>query len=723
MCDFFRTSCRARVLNPLLATAALWLAASLAGCEGQWNNPHAEADPDEAVYYGSFRARPKHLDPARAYSSDEAVFIGQIYEPPFQYHYLKRPYQVVPRSAASMPEVVWRDEAGDVTEDLNRAVTSEYTIEIKPGVEYQPHPALARHPEGGYRYHQLDESDLAGKQKLSDFAHRGSRELVAEDYVYQVKRLADPAVQSPVSGLFARYIEGFTEFTKTLNNERDDGGEADLRELDMAGVEALGRYRYRIRLNQVYPQFIYWLSMNFFAPMPWEADAFYQQPGMAERNIVLDWYPIGTGPFMLTENNPNLRMVLERNPHFDHETYPEEGDPGDREAGLLDDAGEPLPLLDKAIYSLEKEQIPYWNKFLQGYYDTSGVSSDSFDQAFQFSGGDLELNPELAEKNIGMVSSTTALIYYTGFNMRDDLVGGDSERARLLRRAIAIAVDYEEFISIFLNGRGTPAQGPIPPGIFGGGEVGERHNPYVYDWENGRRQRKPISEARALLERAGYPDGIDPDTGKPLIVYLDTPASGPDSKSILQWMMKQFDKIGLNLVVRSTDYNRFREKMSNGTAQLFQWGWGADYPDPENFLFLLYGPNAKVDSNGENAANYRNPEFDRLFERMKNMSNSEERLELIKEMTSIAQRDAPWLFGYTPKSYVLYHDWYGNVKPNTMARNTLKYKKIEGHRRAQLRARWNQPVVWPLWLVAGLVLIVVIPAVWRYRQSQQRGVL
>ena len=102
---------------------------------------------------------------------------------------------------------------------------------------------------------------------------------------------------------------------------------------------------------------------------------------MKERNLTLDWYPVGTGPFMLTDNNPNRRMVLERNPNFRGETYPSEGEPGDAERGLLDDAGKPLPLLDQAVFSLEKESIPYWNKFLQGYYDTSGISSDTFDQA------------------------------------------------------------------------------------------------------------------------------------------------------------------------------------------------------------------------------------------------------------------------------------------------------------------------------------------------------
>ena len=93
------------------------------------------------------------------------------------------------------------------------------------------------------------------------------------------------------------------------------------------------RYTYRIRVKGKYPQFVYWLAMPFFAPVPLEADRFYSQPGMAEKNITLDWYPVGTGPYMLTDNNPNRRMVLERNPNFRGETYPCEGEPGDRAGG------------------------------------------------------------------------------------------------------------------------------------------------------------------------------------------------------------------------------------------------------------------------------------------------------------------------------------------------------------------------------------------------------
>ena len=226
------------------------------------------------------------------------------------------------------------------------------------------------------------------------------------------------------------YILGFDEFRKKVSEKHPDPnkGWQDLREIKLEGVNVIDRYTYRIRIKGKYPQLVYWMAMPFFSPMPWEAEKFYAQEGMEERNISLNWYPVGTGPYMLTENNPNLRMMMEKNPNFRDERYPSEGESDDLAKGLLKDAGEKLPLVEKAVYSLEKEKIPYWNKFLQGYYDTSGVSSDSFDQAIQFgSSGDLQLTDLMKDKGIQLETAVTTSIFYKGFNMLDPIVGGDSE--------------------------------------------------------------------------------------------------------------------------------------------------------------------------------------------------------------------------------------------------------------------------------------------------------
>jgi ABC-type transport system substrate-binding protein len=509
---------------------------------------------------------------------------------------------------------------------------------------------------------------------------------------------------------------------KTRSAKGEGGGWIDLRNYPMAGVELVDRYTYRVHIKGTYPQFPYWLAMPFFAPMPVEAERFFAQPGMAERNLSLDWWPIGTGPYMLVENNPNARMVLARNPNFRGERYPCEGEPDDQAAGLLADCGKPIPFIDKVVFSREKESIPAWNKFLQGYYDASGVSSDNFDQAVQMGGqGDVSLSDEMAAKGIRLNTSVAPTVMYMGFNMLDPVVGGASERARKLRLAISIAIDQEEFISVFQNGRGVPAMHPIPPGIAGyrAGEAGI--NPFVYDWADGKPQRKPVDEARRLLAEAGYPGGRDAKSGEPLVVYLDTTGSGMGDKSTVDWLAKQFRKLDVQLVVRATDYNRFQDKIRKGNAQLFYWGWNADYPDPENFLFLLYGAQGKVKSQGENAANYQNAEYDRLFEQMKAMPDSPARQAITERMLAILQHDAPWVWGFYEKAYTLQHGWLYNRKPGKIVRNTLKYQRIDLAQRERLRAEWNRPILWPLVLVGLLGALVVAPAVMHYRRREQAG--
>ena len=703
----------------------IWLSLFCISCDSVWNNPYPRQESNQLVYYDSFSERPKHLDPVSSYSSNEYVFLGQIYEPPLQYHFLKRPYELVPLTAAHLPVAIYLDKNKQLLSEDSKPEdidTVRYTISIKPGILFQPHPAFAKDKNNNYFYHNLDITDLKNVNTLADFDKTGTRELLASDYIYQIKRMAHPRIHSPIVGLMEKYILGLDEFSVTLKNifkTKSDKEFLNLNDYTLAGAKLIDKYTFEIVLKEKYPQFLYWLSMSFFSPMPWEADLFYSQEGLAEKNISLDWYPIGTGPFMLTENNPNRRMVLERNPNFRGELFPIAGEDTDINMGLLEDAGKEMPFIDKAIYSLEKESIPAWNKFLQGYYDTSGIVSDSFDQAVQFSAqGDAQLTEEMQQKGIKLLTATTTSTYYMGFNMADDLVGGDSERARLIRRAISIAVDYEEYISIFANGRGRPAQGPIPPGIFGHipGKAGI--NPYVYYWENNRAVRRPIEHARELMLQAGYKNGISQVTGKPLVLNLDTPAAGPGSKAAFDWLRKQFSKLGINLVVRATDYNRFQEKMRKGTAQIFQWGWNADYPDPENFFFLLYGPNAKIDHNGENAANYKNEKFDSLFDQMKSMKNTPERQKLIDQIVELVRYDAPWLWGYHPVGFSLHHEWYKNAKPNLMANNTLKYKRINPELRKEKRVIWNKPIWWPVALVFITMIIILLPAFISYRRKE-----
>jgi len=712
----------------------------LNGCtEALWNDPYPAADRTGNTLYTAFVDRPKHLDPALSYASDEWDFITQIYEPPLQYHYLQRPYELIPQSAAQMPTVRFFDSEGrDLPADAapDRVAFSEFEIRIRDDLRYQPHPAFAKDANGKPLYLALPEAEIRKRYTLADFSETGTREATAEDFIYQIKRLAHPRATAPIFGHMAEYIVGLKELAEQLRAEnkkivaahREKFGATDkglpwldLRKFDLSGVTLVDRHTFRIRIKGKYPQFTYWLAMPFFAPIPYEADRFYAQRGMNDgRNLTLDWYPVGTGPYMLTENNPNARMVLTRNPNFHGEVYPSQGEPADGPAGLLADAGKKIPFVDRIVFSREKEGIPYWNKFLQGYYDKSGIASDNFDQAVQFSvEGQATLTPEMERKGIDLRTAVGTSTFYLAFNFLDSTVGGLSDRARKLRQAIAIAVDFEEFISIFQNGRGIPAMGPIPPGLFGYREGREGVNPVVYDWVGDQPQRKPLADAQKLLAQAGYADGRDEKTGQPLVLYLDTVSRGPGDASRLDWYRRQFAKLNITLEIRATDWNRFQEKIRSGNTQIFFLGWNADYPDPENFMFLLNGAQSRAKTGGENAANYQNPQYDRLFERMKNLDNGPERQAIIDQMLAIVREDTPWAGGLHPKEYGLSHRWVSNLKPNQMARNGLKYQRIDPALRAASREAWNQPVLWPIAAALAVLVVLAVPAIRGYRRRER----
>ncbi len=319
----------------------LFFFAITAGCgDSSWNNPYPAADAGANILYTSFAERPKHLDPVQSYAENEYAFIANIYQPPLQYHYLKRPYELIPFGAEEVPKPAYLDAAGKAlpgSAAAERVAFSEYVIHVKKGVRYQPHPAFAVDESGKPRYLALTAAGLRGIDTLADFRYTGTRELVAADYVHQIKRLAHPRLHSPILQLMAGYIVGLREFADVLAREAaglPENAAIDLTRHDLEGARVIDRHTYAVRVRGKYSQFAYWLAMPFFAPVPPEADRFYDQPGMAQRNISLDWYPVGSGPYMLTVNNPNRQMVLERNPNY-HGVYPSEGAPGDKEKGLL----------------------------------------------------------------------------------------------------------------------------------------------------------------------------------------------------------------------------------------------------------------------------------------------------------------------------------------------------------------------------------------------------
>jgi len=202
-------------------------------------------------------------------------------------------------------------------------------------------------------------------------------------------------------------------------------------------------------------------------------------------------------------------------------------------------------------------------------------------------------------------------------------------------------------------------------------------------------------------------------------LYFDSAAGANASSPVLDWMRRQFSQLNIQLDIRATDYNRFQEKMSRGVAQMFMWGWIADYPDAENFLFLLYGNQVKAERGGENAGNYVNPEYDALFEKMRDLPDGPEKAAIIDQMIAIVQHDAPWMFGFFPRSAGAYQQWVYNAKPSQMVRNGLQYLRIDPELRAQKVAQWNRPIWWPLPVLLLVLGLLIWPA-WRMLKRQQQ---
>jgi ABC-type transport system substrate-binding protein len=648
------------------------------------NNPYPDADDARAIFYTFFDDPPKTLDPQVAYSVNDHAVIGNVYDTLLEYHYLKRPYTLIPGMLEEVPHPEPQPD-GRVA----------YTLRLREGLLFHPDPCFEHFAAGA-----------------------GPRPVRAADVLFAFQRIADPAVGSPVLETLVK-IEGLRGFSEALAERRKAEPGFAARRIDeqyrevgaISGLELLSDRELRLVLHEPYPQIRFWLAMPFTSPVAWEAVAFYD--GEHGRDLFSE-HAVGTGPFRIVRYDKRAVIALEREPSWygarqpgpPGTVYPAEGEPGDAEAGFLDDrAGRPLPFLDGIEFRREKESIPVFTKFLQGYYDLSAIPQESFDRMVR----EDALSPEMAAQGMRLVKAAGPDVYYIGFNMDDPVVGAQAgERGRKLRQAMSLVADSEEYTRIFTNGRGIPAQSPIPPGLFG----------YDPEYRNPFRRVDP-ERAAELLAEAGYPKGIDAQSGRPLRLTFDSPSTDTRSMLAFQFWVNAWRRLGLDVEIAATDYNQFQDKVRRGAFQIFQFGWVADYPDPENFLFLLWSGMARSKSGGPNTANFQNARYDALFEKMKAREDDAERLRLIREMRGLLERERPWIEIVHSERYALYQGWMSPPKPVGMAFSVDKYRRIDAARRAEQRRAWNQPIRWPAYLLAGVAVLVVVPgiATWRRERS------
>ncbi len=714
--------------------------ALLAACN---NSPFPRGAERENVLYVAFPERsPRYLDPASSYAAPESAYVYEISEPPYGYQYLKRPYELIPRAASDVVRPYFLDAQGNRLPDDARddqIAEAVYDIPIRPGLKWSPHPAFAKDAQGNYRYHQLKPGELGDKRSPFEFAHLDTREVVAEDFVYALKRHASPRLEAPVAPVFSEHVIGLKDYIALVRQESDkqlaglpeniaDKPFLDLRRWPLAGAQAVNDHLLRIRLKGRYPQWRYWLATSFTAAVPWEVDAFYAQPGMAANSLSWNQWPVGSGPFMMTEYQQDRRHVMSRNPNYRPDTYPCEGGPGDAEAGRLADCGKRIPFVDKVVAINVKEKVPIKELFKQGYLDLPELDRTDWGINLAVDRDDSdEVKRFFEQRGFQLPTDVDITNWYVGFNWLDPVVGrGDTpeqqKRNRALRQAISIAVDWEEgYGRIFRDKGGDAAQSPIPPGVFGSreGRPGE-YNPVTHRLVDGKPVRRPIEDALKLMEEAGYPDGRDVKTGKPLVLNYDFQrVITPELKAENDWMVRQFAKLGIQLDIRATDFNQFQEKVLKGRHQVYWGGWFADYPDVENFFFLLYGPNSKSLHEGENISNYASPEFDRLFRKLQSLEDGPEKAGVMAKMNDVVREDAPWTWGYWSYSGLAYQSWVHNGKPGVVVLDRSRYLRVDVAERTRKIAEWNQPVWWPLLALAAgaLAIFIATRRAWRAREA------
>ncbi|HVM59238.1 MAG TPA: ABC transporter substrate-binding protein [Verrucomicrobiae bacterium] len=554
----------------------------------------------------------KGFDPVDTGDVETERELCHVYEGLMEYAYLDRPYHVVPRLAQAMPEV----SADGLT----------YTFKIKPGVHFTDDPCFP-----------------GGK----------GREVVADDFVYSFKRVLDPRLESQGDWIFAGHVLGADDWVKQMAATNAPAAESTT----LPGFQATDKHTLQIRLAKPYPQLLYVLTMGYSFVIPHEAVESY---GEQFRR-----HPVGTGPFRLKSWRPNYRIEFERNPTFSGQTYPATGEPADRAAGLLDDAGKPLPLADRIVEYDIREFYTVWQMFLGGRIISSGINKDYFEKAIT---PDLALSPDLAKRGIRLYKTPELGTDYIGFNMRDAVVGASAdptvnERHRKLRQAFACAIDLKTYVEVVFNNRYMPADSLIPPGV-----AGHTDKPYAYQYN--------LDRAKHLLAEAGYPDGRD-SHGDQLRLTIILPGAGStDVRQEADFFEEQLRAIGVDLAVQQLSFAEYLRREHDGETQVFWGGWIIDYPDAQNFLQLFYGPNKCP---GINATNYQNPDFDRLYERILTMPDSAERTALYEQMADMTTADCVWALLDYRLDYGLFQPWFQNYKPHGFPYPNAKFYKVLPH--------------------------------------------
>lgn len=540
----------------------------------------------------------------------------------------------------SMDRVASMDPAEAASIYAARAVLLSYETLLEYDYEARPYrliPGLAAdmpsvqsngtvyvfriHPQARFHSDPCFGADTAGRFH--------GRPVTAEDVVFSLKRLADRKRASPGAWLVEDSILGMRPFA-----ERSAQATPTDYSIEVAGVRATDAGTVRIELTRPMHVFPYLLTIAYSAVVPPEAVRLYGEE--------FGSHEVGTGPYRLDKWQRNHQMSYLRDPDWR----------GWKE-GPAAVTGEGLKPFDRVNYRLIDDVSTQWLCFLSGELDFLGeVTRDNWDVVIGRSG---ELTDTLRAKGISLHCIPTLEVAYIGINMDDPVLGSN----RALRQALNCAFDGAAW-ERFYNGRVISCDGPVPPGT-----AGRQEGNFLF--------ASNLEKARDLLREAGYPDGIDPKTGRRLELTLDLGRTSQDMRETTELIVSFWARVGIALKPQFHNWPTFLKRVSSRQSQMFRLGWTGDYPDAENFLKLFYSKNV---SPGPNRANYVDPEFDRLYEAACGATDEAERNRYWAMAQKVVRRDCPWVFLHFQKAYSLCHERVLNYRPSDFPYGSEKYLRV-----------------------------------------------
>jgi len=570
------------------------------------------ADPKKVIH-AAFPTPETGFDPQAAGDEYSNSVNRVIFDPLYRYDYLARPYKLVPNTAVAMPEI--------------SADGKTWTIKVRSGIYFADDPAFK-----GQR-----------------------RELTAADYVYGWKRVLDPAMRSNSLQTFEGHFVG----AETLVANAKETGKFDY-DTPIEGLQAVDRYTIRFKLNYADYELMSNLSTVGTAAIAREVvEAYRDGAGWVMAN------PVGTGPYLLKEWRRGQRIVLEANPGFRDESYPESNSPDNGAFAKL--RGKRLPLAGRIEINIIDESNPRLLAFEQGDLDYVAVPPDLVPNVLD--PGD-KLKPRFVKEGITLARGIQPAITYSYFNMEDPVVGGYTPEKIALRRAIGMSYNVDEEIRVLRAGQAIPATQPIPPNVTG-------YNPKF----DGHARFDPAA-ARALLDKFGYVDRDKdgwrelPD-GKPLVLKIAAGTTGLDRQYSELWQ-RSLTAVGLKVEFNNQKFADLVKAARLGQLQMWFLGNISTTPEGFGFLALLYGGHAGF----SNLSRFKLPEFDKLYEQARAMPDGPDRTKLLQRMSELVTIYAPWNLHAYRYENVLVQPWLVGYKYNAFDRHPWRYYDVDVKRRS-----------------------------------------